>query len=328
MARYHHCTANTLESRLRVLICTLSTMISADREWSLACMCETRDRLMFRALAIGILLAGLAAVVPTTSNQEISSPPFNAQDTRLLVQNSTQVTDKNWSVQAEYEWNETDVERDGTTKTFEELMILGSRYEHLVAMNGQPLAAAQQDSEKQKLLQVIARRRAESTQERNKRIAKEQSELNRDHALLDQIAEGMEFSYLGEQQLDGRAVYVVRATPKPGYRPPNKETEVLKGAEGQLWIDKETLNWVKVEAQVVKPIWIIGFIARIEPGTHFELEMMPISGTFWMPKHFSMKASARLFLLFPHTQQEDQTYSEYHKAADYREISEPVNGVQ
>jgi hypothetical protein len=263
-----------------------------------------------RSLLLGIVLStALAAQNPP--------PSMDAEQLKLLVQRSTEITDKNWSVQAEYDWCETDLQHDGTTKTFEELMLLGSRYERLVAINGKPLSTAQAEEEKQKLLQAIAQRRAESEEQRNRRIAKEQAEMKRDHDLLDQVAAAMEFSYVGEQKMDGHDVYLIGATPKPGYRPPNKETEVLKGARGQLWIDKETLNWVKVEAQVMKPVWIVGFVARVEPGTRFDLEMTPISGSFWLPAHYAMKARARILLLFPHQSQEDQTYFGYHKAAEH-----------
>jgi hypothetical protein len=263
-----------------------------------------------RTLA-GILLIAIVLSVALALHSQ--SPPLDP----LLVQRSTEVTDKNWGVQAEYEWSETDLQHDGSTKTFEELMILGTRYERLVAINGKPLSPAQAKEEKRKLLLEIARRRAETEEERSKRVAKEQSEQTRNHALLDQIPQAMQFSYVGEQELDGHNAYVIRATPKPGYRPPNKETQVLKGMQGQLWIDKETLNWVKVEAQVMKPVWIVGFVARIEPGTRFELEMTPISGSFWMPSHYAMKARARILLLFPHESQEDQTYFGYRSAAQY-----------
>ena len=39
----------------------------------------------------------------------------------------------------------------GGTKTFEELMLLGSPYERLVAVNGKPLSPEQQAQEQQKL---------------------------------------------------------------------------------------------------------------------------------------------------------------------------------
>jgi hypothetical protein len=47
--------------------------------------------------------------------------------------------------------------------------------------------------------------------------------------------------------------------------------------QGKLWIDKDSFQWVKVEAQVMHPVSIEGFLAKVEPGTHFELEKEPVA---------------------------------------------------
>jgi hypothetical protein len=41
------------------------------------------------------------------------------------------------------------------------------------------------------------------------------------------------------------------------------ESKVLTGMEGKLWIDKKTLQWVKVEATVIHPVSIGGFLAEV-----------------------------------------------------------------
>jgi hypothetical protein len=67
---------------------------------------------------------------------------------------------------------------------------------------------------------------------------------------------------------------------------------------GKLWIEKRTLQWEKGEAQVIHPVSIAGFLAQVEPGTHFELEKMPVEDGIWFPKHFAMSSLARV-LFFP-----------------------------
>ncbi|MGO9636756.1 MAG: hypothetical protein ACLPSO_02315, partial [Terracidiphilus sp.] len=109
-------------------------------------------------------------------------------------------------------------------------------------------------------------------------------------------------------------VYVLQATPRAGYQPPNTETKVLTGMQGQLWIDKQTYQWVKVEAEVMHPVSIAGFLAQVQPGTRFELEKMPVAEGIWLPKHFSMKARAKILFFFSHNTQDDETYFDYRKA--------------
>ncbi|MFZ0537399.1 MAG: hypothetical protein WAM47_11070, partial [Candidatus Sulfotelmatobacter sp.] len=98
------------------------------------------------------------------------------------------------------------------------------------------------------------------------------------------------------------------------YRPPNMETEALTGMEGKLWIDRASFQWVKVEAQVMHPVSIAGFLAQVEPGTHFELEKQPVAPDIWLPRHFAMKAHAKILFVIPHRDQEDDTYFDCHKA--------------
>jgi hypothetical protein len=85
--------------------------------------------------------------------------------------------------------------------------------------------------------------------------------------------------------------------------------------EGKLWIDKQTYQWVRVEAEVVHPVSIAGFLAQVQPGTRFELDKMPVAEGLWLPKHFSMKAQAKILFLFSHNTQDDETYFDYHKAS-------------
>ena len=196
-------------------------------------------------------------------------------------------------------------------------MILGSRYERLVAVNGIPLSPAQEAEEQRKQDAAIVRRRSESQKERAERIAKEETIRKRDNAMIEQIPVAFDFAYIGEQQAAGRDVYMLKATPKAGYHPLNRETQVLKGMQGELWIDKATYNWVKVEAECIRSVSIVSYLARVQPGTRFELEMRPVSDNVWMPSHYAMKARAKILFFFSRESSDDETYYHYRKAAQY-----------
>jgi len=70
--------------------------------------------------------------------------------------------------------------------------------------------------------------------------------------------------------------------------------------QGTFWIDRDSFQWVKVEADVVHPVVIGGFLARVEPGTHFELEKAPVADGVCLPTHFAIKSRAKL-LFRPYT---------------------------
>ena len=192
-------------------------------------------------------------------------------------------------------------------------MLAGSRYYRLLAIDDKPLSAEDDAKEQRRFQKAVAQRQQESPSEREQRVAQYQKEIDRDHVLIGEMTKALDFILEGKEMLGSREVYVLKGTPRADYRPPNKQAKALTGMQGTLWIDTATFHWVKAEAEVVRPVWMYGFVARIEPGTHFELEQEPIATGLWMPSHFSMAANAKVLLLFPHYEQDDLTYFNYHK---------------
>lgn len=227
-----------------------------------------------------------------------------------IIQRSVEANQRDWTAAPEFNYRERKITDDGT-RTYEELMIDGSSYERLIAINGHPLDADKESDEARKLQKVTAERKSESPDDRRRRIAKYEAGRKRDHLLMEQLTKAFVFTFGGEQTMDGRQVYVLHATPLPGYKPPNRDATVLTGMNGTLWIDTETYQWVKVEAHVVRPVSIAGFAAKVEPGTEFQLEKMPVAPGIWLPRHFAMKAHARVLFFFHHHDSEDDTYFDY-----------------
>jgi hypothetical protein len=233
---------------------------------------------------------------------------------QTIVERSVQANSKDWQTAPAYSHFERDVLATGT-RTVVVTMILGSPYQRLVAVNGTPLSADEQAREQQKLERVTAQRCGESRQARSERIDRYEKERTRDHQLMDEMTKAFSFKLVGEKKSGSSDVYVLQATPRPDYQPPNKETKVLTGMQGELWIDKHTYHWVRVEAEVIHPVVIGGFLARVEPGTRFELENMPVEGGVWLPEHFAMKSRAKILFLYTSKNQEDETYFDYRKTA-------------
>ena len=231
-----------------------------------------------------------------------------------IIQRSVEANNRDWDAAPQFDCSEQDQGPDGS-KTYAVTMLYGSPYQRLIAVNGKRLSAEKDAEEQKKFEKVLSERRDESPEKKSARIAKYEAERKRDHIMLEQLTAAFEFKMLGEQNLKGKRVYVLRATPRKGYRPPNRDSQVLTGMEGRLWIDKATFQWVRVEAHVTHPVRIEGFLAEVEPGTQFELEKIPVSQDIWLASHFAMKSDAKVMLLFRHRSQEDDTYFNYHKAA-------------
>jgi len=231
-------------------------------------------------------------------------------DVKTIIQKSVEANQRDFDAANRFTYDERDKVGQGT-KTYHVLMIEGSPYYELIAVNGKPLPPDQAAQERQKLQQEIAKRKAETPAQRQQRIARYERDRKRDENMLDQMTNAFNFQLVGMRKLDGFEVYYLKATPRPGYRPPNRDAEVLTGMEGQLWIDKNSFQWVKVTARVIKPVSIEGFLAEVEPGTYFELEKMPIEDDIWGVKHFAMHSHAKILFLFNHSASEEEWHFNY-----------------
>ena len=236
----------------------------------------------------------------------------NGVDAQAIIQQSVSANRRDWNAAPGYSCSET-VQSGKGTKTYQVTMLFGSPYRRLIRVNGKALASGQQKEEEDKFQQAAKERRSESSEARARRIADYEKDRRRDHLMMEQLTRAFDFQVSGQTRLAGRNVYVLNATPRKGYQPPNTEAQVLKGMRGTLWIDQRTSQWVRVRAQVIAPVSIEGFLATVEPGTRFELEKMPVSDGIWLPKHFSMRSHARVLGFFNHRSSEDDTWFDYHR---------------
>lgn len=231
-----------------------------------------------------------------------------------ILQHSAEANERDWTAVPEFDNFERDRTKDGD-KTYSVTMLEGSPYERLIAVNGKNLTGAQQQEEQEKYEKAVAARQHESADQRSRRIAKYQADRKRDHTLIQQMISAFDYRLVGKRSLNGFPVYVLKATPRRGYKPIDRDSEVLTGMEGTMWIDQKTFQWVKVEAHVMHRVRIEGFLAEVEPGTKFEVEKRPVNGDIWLASRYSMRANAKVLLLFPHQGQEDDSYFNYHKAS-------------
>jgi len=235
-------------------------------------------------------------------------------DAAGVIQRSVQEMENNWKRAPEYSYLERDVESKHhsppTIETYEVLMIDGSQYNRLVAIDDHALSASEKVEEEEKLRAEILRRGSESERERHKRIAKFLKERDQDHGMLKEMAEAFDFRPAGDATVNGHDCWVFDAEPKPGYQSKNHETKVLLGMKGRLWIDKSQDQWVRVEAEVVRPVFFFG-IAKVGPGTRFFLEQAPVSANLWLPTHFSVNVKASALGFINEDSLDDETYRQY-----------------
>jgi hypothetical protein len=254
-------------------------------------------------------LAGLALLAAFPQSDASRGPVLDAA---AIVSRSVAANQKDWNAAPEFNCLDRD-RTGGRTTTERVVMLLGSPFVQRIP-NSLRVPAALRANLQRGLARELARRRAETPEQRAERIKDYEAARERDRVLLAQIADAFTFSLRGRRVENGRSVYEIGAVPRQGYSPPSIQAEALTGMRGTLWIDAATFNWVRITATVVQPVSIYGFFARIEPGTSFELEKAPVAGDIWLPSHFAQHARTRILLLFRHNTDEDVRYWDYVRA--------------
>lgn len=276
--------------------------------------------------------------VPCVSLVWAIQPAFAADirttvDAATIIKKSAVVNNLDWKAQSLYGHRELDVkarlDTDGNSKgrqsrTYEVMMIEGSPYERLVGIDNEPLGPDLEQQEKVKLNREIQRRQAESMGDRQARIAKYRTQRAEEQMLMQQMVNAFNFRLLGEEQLDGIPCYRLAATRNPDYIPPVEKARVLTGMQGELWISKQSYHWVRVRAQVTQPVEFGLFIAKVKPGTSFELDQQPV-GDVWLPKRFMQSVNASIVGLYGYRTNEETDFSGYHENTLHASADSPKN---
>lgn len=273
---------------------------------------------LLRHQASSLLALGLTVAAPAVSagSSNLRATPSVAE----IISRSIATNTADWKAQPDYAYQEFDlkskVDSNGKvqpqqSKTYEVMMIEGSPYNRLVAIDNEPLSRAQAAQETTKLQREMLRRQHETAADRQARVAKYTNRRAEEHTLMQQMTEAFNFKLVGEETLEGAECYVLDAFPRPDYHPPVERALVLTGMRGRLWIDKSQYHWVKVQAEVISPVAFGLFVAQVKPGTKFELDQAPVGGV-WLPKCFTESVNASVLGLYGYRSKDEEHYSDYH----------------
>jgi len=232
-----------------------------------------------------------------------------------IVRKSVEAIETNWKQAPNYSFVDREVqskkEAEPTVKSYEVLMIDGSPYRRLIATGDKQLSPGEQAEEDRKMRNEMEKRQHETDREEKKRMAKYLRDRKREYDMIREMVDAFEFRLAGEETVHGHDCWVLDTSPNPGYEPKDRESRVLTGMSGRLWIDKDEYQWVKARAEVVKPVSFFGFLAKVGPGTHFVLEQERVSNNLWLPKHFSMRVNASALGFLNEDSTDDETYQDY-----------------
>ena len=239
-----------------------------------------------------------------------------------LIRNAAEKDIENDKRQRDYTYSERVEEHklagNGTVKStevrvYDVLQIYGEEVRRLISKDGKPLPEKEAAKEEDKIQKVIDKRKGESDSDREKRLKKEEKDREHDREFVTEVADAYNFTYVGTENLQDRAAYVIDAEPRPGFEPHTREGKILPKFRFRLWLDISEGQWVKLDASCIDTVSFGLVLARIHKGSRVIIETTRVNDEVWLPQHIAVHVDAKLALLKSIDLDEDVTYKDYKK---------------
>lgn len=198
-------------------------------------------------------------------------------------------------------------------ETWDITFLDGSPYKRLVARDDHPLSAEEQQREEERLRWNLDERRKEAGEQRERRMAEWRRRQQRQREPFHELLDGFDFAPPVEEQLNGRQVYRIDGSPKPGYKPKSTFAAFLPRVKLRLWIDARDLQGARIEIEAVDSISFAGFLVRLEKGSRIVVDQTRVNDGVWLPRSVSITAAARLLVVKSLNREMEFTFSDYKK---------------
>lgn len=253
-----------------------------------------------RAVGVCLLAAAAAARAQTPSQVETptmmspvdlptGTPQSWADD---AIRNEIKVIESSDKVPLRYRQRKVGARGDTTREI---LVSRDGNVARLVERNGQPITAAEDADERERLNDLLA-----SPDEFLKRRRRDTDTRQSVIKVVALMPGAMIYSFAtGQPQRKGsQGEVVLDFHPNPTFHPPTMYAECLTGLEGRVWIDPRTRYLTRIEARVLRPVNMgFGLLAKIYPGGTLALDQTNLGEDHWVYSHLDEHLTARLLMV-------------------------------
>jgi hypothetical protein len=258
-----------------------------------------------------------------------------AQDPHELVRRSIAQDQLDWVRMKDYTWQAHSVEKhldshgkvvSTKREAWETLMVDGQPYRRTLERDGKPISKEEQRSEQNKLDRETRRSSDRTAVEMQGRMDEAVKRRRREFAFLSEIPELLDLRLEGDSTVEGRPVWIVSGTPRPGAKAKSGDAKMLLKVRGRMWIDKATYQWARVEAETTDTISWGLFLARLNAGSKMTFEQTEVTSELWFPKRLLLTGSGRIGLVKRIALDEEIGWSNYRKfSVDSKIVTGPLN---
>jgi hypothetical protein len=248
-------------------------------------------RIAALALACLATSASAAAQQPIGVERLPDGPPLSW--VQAAVDNELKIISPDGLPAVRFRERKTDARGDTTREYIETQEGAVAR---LVERNGQPLTAAEDAGERQRLQDQL-----NAPADFMKHHAHDKGQRADAAQLVRMLPQAMLYSYApGQPQPEGARSpqIVIDYKPNPAFHPPTTRAELLTGIEGRVWIDAQTRRMTRIEGEILHPVdFGYGLVARIFPGGKVVLEQTDAGGDRWVYSRLSEHVQVRVLMV-------------------------------
>lgn len=182
-----------------------------------------------------------------------------------------------------------------------------------VLLNGRPLTAEQRRKEDAKLQKF-----ANDPEARRRRREANQADDKRAEAMLTSLPQAFLYTYVGtEPEPGGDELVHLKFRPNPSFNPPNHETMVYLGMEGDMLIDRKAMRIAKIDGTLFKDVdfgW--GILGRLDKGGRFIIVQRDVGGGHWEEVQETLQFSGKILLVKSLTIWSTETMTDFRPVPD------------
>jgi hypothetical protein len=263
-----------------------------------------------RVLATGIIL--LLAAMPSWAQAGSDIDPIEL--VRRAAKNEIRATD----LEQYYMFKDTTEYKDHSV-TKEIVRTKQGGLSTTLLLNGKPLTHDQRQKEDAKLEKF-----ANDPDARSKRRESNKADDQRAELMLTSLPDAFLYTYAGtDRGPNGEQLVHLKFRPNPKFDPPNHETAVYQGMEGDMLIDRNAVRIAKIDGTLFKDVdfgW--GILGKLYKGGKFRIVQKDVGDGHWEEVEETLQFNGKILLVKSLTIWSTETMT------DFRPVSSNLTTAQ
>jgi hypothetical protein len=170
--------------------------------------------------------------------------------------------------------------------------IDGEQAERTLLADGHALAEDERKKQEKKLDEQIRDAQSANPKHREERRARAAKELAEQEAVLEDVAEGFDWTLAGAQACNGRRCLLLKAEPREHFKGKSRLRALLPFLHGTLLVDEERGQWVQIDATPVRKLG--AGIVYLSADSSMHLAQSEVAEGLWVTTREDIRLNTRL----------------------------------